>query len=200
MNVLHIVVGLVIIQRLTELLYSARNTRALKQDGAVEIGRGHYPLFILLHGTWLLSLLVLVPGDEPVHRPMLLIFAGLQVTRLWIVTALGRFWTTRIITIPNVPLVTRGPYRYLHQSQLSHRDNRDRGSARRFRRIQDCRYFVGAQPAAARVAHQTRIRRPGTTATHVAGSLNSISYQGGAPGMFRHLKIVDIEPPIVWEV
>jgi methyltransferase len=112
--VLQIVVGLVIIQRLAELLYSARNTRALKQDGAVEIGRGHYPLFILLHGTWLLSLLVLVPGDEPVHRPMLLIFAGLQVMRLWIVTALGRFWTTRIITIPNVPLVTRGPYRYLH--------------------------------------------------------------------------------------
>ena len=27
--------------------------------------------------------------------------------------SLGRFWTTRIITLPNAPLVTRGPYRWL---------------------------------------------------------------------------------------
>jgi hypothetical protein len=68
--VLQIVVGLVIIQRLTELLYSARNTRALKQDGAVEIGRGHYPLFILLHVTWLLSLLVLIGFGHDSARPL----------------------------------------------------------------------------------------------------------------------------------
>jgi methyltransferase len=27
--------------------------------------------------------------------------------------ALGRYWTTRIIVVPNAPLIRRGPYRFM---------------------------------------------------------------------------------------
>jgi len=30
-----------------------------------------------------------------------------------IILTLGRFWTTRIITLPAAPLIRRGPYRFL---------------------------------------------------------------------------------------
>jgi methyltransferase len=33
--------------------------------------------------------------------------------RIWVLVTLGRFWTTRIITVPGEPLVHRGPYRYV---------------------------------------------------------------------------------------
>ena len=37
----------------------------------------------------------------------------LQLARAWVLVSLGQFWTTRIITAPGLPLVRRGPYRYL---------------------------------------------------------------------------------------
>jgi methyltransferase len=106
-------VGLVVLQRLGELLYARHNTRRLLAAGGREIGAAHYPLIIALHGAWLLSLLLLVPADRPPAWPLLLLFLALQVVRLWILVSLGRFWTTRIITLPGSPLVRRGPYRYL---------------------------------------------------------------------------------------
>jgi methyltransferase len=36
----------------------------------------------------------------------------LQAGRLWVIASLGPYWTTRIITLPDAPLVRRGPYRY----------------------------------------------------------------------------------------
>jgi methyltransferase len=30
-----------------------------------------------------------------------------------VLVSLGRYWTTRIITVPGAPLVRRGPYRFL---------------------------------------------------------------------------------------
>jgi methyltransferase len=37
----------------------------------------------------------------------------LQVLRLWTLATLGPRWTTRIIVLPDAPLVTTGPYRIL---------------------------------------------------------------------------------------
>lgn len=107
-----IVVLLVAAQRLIELIVAQRNTKRLMQEGGREIGARHYPLFILLHGGWLVALFLLVPPDAPVSIFLLPVFALLQLLRVWIVFSLGRFWTTRIITVPAAPLVRRGPYRY----------------------------------------------------------------------------------------
>jgi len=41
------------------------------------------------------------------------VFVLLQLGRLWVLASLGEYWTTRIITVPGVPLVQTGPYRWL---------------------------------------------------------------------------------------
>lgn len=45
--------------------------------------------------------------------PLLVLFALLQLARLWVIASLGPFWTTRVITLPGAPLIRRGPYRWL---------------------------------------------------------------------------------------
>jgi methyltransferase len=99
--------------RLIELWHARRNTAALLAAGGVELGRRHYPLLVLLHAAWLLAIAVLVPASATVSWPLLGVFALLQLLRLWILVSLGQFWTTRVITLPGVPLVRRGPYRFM---------------------------------------------------------------------------------------
>jgi methyltransferase len=113
MNAVAIIVGLVALQRLGELVLATRNTRALLSRGGVEHGAGHYPLIVLLHAAWLLALLFLVPADAPLSWFWLAVFVVLQGLRAWVVASLGPYWTTRIITLPDAPLVRRGPYRLL---------------------------------------------------------------------------------------
>lgn len=113
MALLHVVVGLVALQRLGELAWARRNERRLKAEGAVEHGAAHYPLFVILHAGWLAALLVLGDAEAPVRWGWLVVFVAMQGLRVWTVASLGRFWTTRIITLPGQPLVRRGPYRFL---------------------------------------------------------------------------------------
>jgi len=101
----------VAVQRLAELMLARRNTRRLLAEGGVEVGAGHYPFFVLLHGSWLIALFLVVPADAPVSWPLLTLFVLLQTGRVWVIATLGRYWTTRVITIPGAPLVRRGPFR-----------------------------------------------------------------------------------------
>ena len=113
MSILWIVLILVALQRLAELVYARHNTRRLLAEGATESGAGHYPLLVGLHVLWLLSLAVFVPADRAPLWPLLGVFVVLQGLRVWVLASLGRYWTTRIITLPGAPLVRRGPYRWL---------------------------------------------------------------------------------------
>lgn len=113
MSLLQLVVLLVALQRLAELVYAQRNTGRLLRAGGREVGAGHYPLFVLLHGGWLVAHLLLVPADAAANGWLLGLFVLLQLGRLWVIASLGRYWTTRIVTLPAAPLVKRGPYRFL---------------------------------------------------------------------------------------
>jgi methyltransferase len=99
--------------RVAELVYADRNSRHLLAEGGREIGAGHYPLFILLHGGWLAALFFLVPAEAPIHAVPLAIFGALLAARAWTVLSLGGYWTTRIITLPGAALVRAGPYRFV---------------------------------------------------------------------------------------
>ncbi len=109
--ILLIVVGLVALQRSLEMFYAARNTRALLARGAVEVAPQQHGYFIALHAAWLVSMLVLVPWDRIPNWWLIGAFAVLQLLRVWVIRTLGPYWTTRIITIADAPLVRRGPYR-----------------------------------------------------------------------------------------
>jgi methyltransferase len=108
-----IVVALVALQRLGELAYATRNTRALLARGGVEHGRLHYPLFVALHAGWLLVIVLTVPPETPIAWLPLGLFIVMQALRLWVIATLGPYWTTRIVSLPEAPLVQGGPYQYL---------------------------------------------------------------------------------------
>jgi methyltransferase len=103
---------LVTLERLFELWLANRNTRALLKKGAHEVSAEHYPFIVALHAVWLAGLWGL-GWDQPVELGWLLIFLGLQGLRVWVLMTLGARWTTRIIVLPNAPLITNGPYRYV---------------------------------------------------------------------------------------
>jgi methyltransferase len=99
-------------ERLAELWYARRNTSALLAQGAVEFGARHYPLIVALHTAWLAGLWI-GGWDSPVERGWLAVFLAIQILRVWTLATLGRRWTTRIVVLPNTPLVRRGPYRFI---------------------------------------------------------------------------------------
>ena len=112
MNVLHAVLGLVLLLRAAELALAAANTRRLHALGAVEVDARGYPWFVALHGAWLASLFLLVSASAAPSWPLLGLYAALQFGRIWVIASLGRRWTTRIIVLPGAPPVRSGPYRW----------------------------------------------------------------------------------------
>lgn len=107
-----VILALVTLQRLGELALAQRNTRRLLARGAYEVGAEHYPLIVALHTAWLGSLW-LFAWNALVDLSWLGVYLVLQALRVWVLAALGSRWTTRIIVLPDAPLVRAGPYRYL---------------------------------------------------------------------------------------
>lgn len=108
-----VILAFVTLERLAELLVSGRNTRRLLEKGAREHGRGHYPLIVAVHVLWLAVLWWLAPS-RPVDAFWLALFILLELCRIWVLVTLGRRWTTRIIVLPDEPLVETGPYRFFN--------------------------------------------------------------------------------------
>jgi methyltransferase len=108
-----IILLLVALARVVELIIANRNTRALMAKGAVEIGRNQYPFIVLFHVAWLAALAIAIPDAAPADPYWLGLFVLLLAARVWVIASLGRYWTTRIVTLADAPLVRRGPYRFL---------------------------------------------------------------------------------------
>ena len=108
-----VILALVTVQRLSELWLSRRNTRRLLAQGAREHGSGHYPLIVAVHALWLAALWWLAL-TQPVDGFWLALFVLLEIARIWVLATLGPRWTTRIVVLPDAPLVRRGPYRFVN--------------------------------------------------------------------------------------
>lgn len=102
--------GFIVVQRLSELVIARVNTARLLGKGAYEVGAAHYPVMVAMHSAWIGCLLIF-GYDETLSHGWLIVFAMLQVLRVWILGTLGARWTTRIIILPE-PLVARGPFKY----------------------------------------------------------------------------------------
>ena len=105
-------------ERIAELVVSRRNAAWSAARGGVETGQGHYPAMVALHSGLLVGSLAEVwLADRPFRPrlgwPMLGLVAASQGLRWWCIATLGRRWNTRVIVIPDLPLVTSGPYRVL---------------------------------------------------------------------------------------
>ena len=102
---------LILIQRGAEEVHSARNTRALLARGAREEGANYYPVVAVTHLAWIASLFFLVPPDTQPFWPAIGLYVVLQAARYWVIATLGPYWTHRIITIDEAPVVSSGAYR-----------------------------------------------------------------------------------------
>ena len=112
MTAAEVVLALVTAQRGAELALSRRNTQRLMARGAIEVAGGHYPFMVALHASWLIALWVF--GHNQAVDPLALAaYLVLQGLRAWVMLTLGARWTTGIIVLPNQPLISRGPYRFL---------------------------------------------------------------------------------------
>ena len=106
------ILAFVTAQRLAELVYARRNEARLRARGAVEHAPEHYWLIVALHGAWLAGLWLTSIG-RPLSLVWLVTFIVLQALRLWVLATLKERWTTRIIVLPDAPLIADGPYRFM---------------------------------------------------------------------------------------
>jgi methyltransferase len=112
-------------ERLVELVVSRRHAAWAFANGGREYGRGHYPYLVALHTALLAGCLGEVwlldrPFLPLLGWSMLALVLASQALRWWCVAALGRRWNTLVIVVPGLPLVDRGPYRWLrHPNYLA---------------------------------------------------------------------------------
>ncbi|WP_144127209.1 isoprenylcysteine carboxyl methyltransferase family protein [Catellatospora sichuanensis] len=112
-------------ERLVELVVSKRHAAWALANGGREYGRGHYPYMVALHTALLAGCLAEVwlldrPFLPALGWTMLALVVASQALRWWCVTTLGRRWNTLVIVVPGLPLVDRGPYRWLkHPNYLA---------------------------------------------------------------------------------
>jgi methyltransferase len=113
-----VLVAAVALERLAELVVSRRNAAWSRERGGVEFGARHYPAMVVLHTALLAACLVEVmaagrPFVPALGWPMLLVVGASQALRWWCIATLGHQWNTRVIVVPGLSLVARGPYRWL---------------------------------------------------------------------------------------
>ena len=117
--------GLVVIERLVELMITQRNGRRALARGGIEVKERNYPRMVALHT----ALLAACPAevwllDRPflpaLGWPMLALVAATMGLRYWAISSLGERWSTRVIVVPGDKAVRRGPYRWLrHPNYLA---------------------------------------------------------------------------------
>lgn len=113
------------LERVAELVVSARNARWAFARGGREFGRGHFPPMVALHTALLVACaLEAWLGGRPflpwLGWPAFTVVVASQGLRWWCIGALGPRWNTRVIVVPGLPLVDRGPYRWLrHPNYLA---------------------------------------------------------------------------------
>lgn len=111
-------VALTGVERVAELVVSSRNARWSFSRGGVESGRGHFPAMVALHTGLLVACVAEVLLADRPFLPWLgwtafvLVLAS-QALRWWCIATLGPRWNTRVVVVPGLPLVHRGPYRLL---------------------------------------------------------------------------------------
>lgn len=107
----------IIMQRLIELVIAKSNENWMKKRGGIETGQEHYKWFVIVHCLFFVAIYLEAwlfgREDFSVNYILLSIFLLTQFLRAWCIVSLGRFWNTKIIVLPRVALIRKGPYKYV---------------------------------------------------------------------------------------
>lgn len=113
-----------IFQRISELFLAKSNEAATRKQGAVEYDKEGYKYIVFLHTAFLISFLVekIFLGRElnSFSLVLFIIFIFTQILRYWALSSLGIYWNTKILVVPDLNLVKKGPYKYIkHPNYLA---------------------------------------------------------------------------------
>ena len=107
----------VLLMMLGELWLSKSNERALLAQGAAEADDEVFPTMRWAYpGVFIAMAAEGAAVGAPVGRLTLagvLLLAVSKALKFWAIASLGTRWTYRVLVLPAVPLVTRGPYRFV---------------------------------------------------------------------------------------
>jgi methyltransferase len=94
---------------------SQKNEKWLLKNGAVEYGKEHYLFIVMLHTLFIVALIFEYLIKQPLSYNLLFIILYFLLIsfKVWIILSLGKFWNTKIYHISNMPLIKKGPYKYL---------------------------------------------------------------------------------------
>ncbi|NNC12648.1 isoprenylcysteine carboxyl methyltransferase family protein [Planctomonas sp. JC2975] len=116
---------LVGVDRIVEVVLSARHARWSFAQGGREYGRAQFVPMVVLHVGLLIGCVAEAwfaqrPFLPWLGWPMFALVVLALVLRWWCIGVLGRQWNTRVIVVPGLTAVRRGPYRWLrHPNYLA---------------------------------------------------------------------------------
>ncbi len=109
-----------VVARIAELIYSKTSYNWLLNQGGKEYGQKQYPYMVLLHLSWFIALPIEKEwGSDSIFTwDYLTVMACMALTlgmiiRLYSISILGKYWCTKVVVIPNQPIINSGLYKYL---------------------------------------------------------------------------------------
>lgn len=124
MNTIAFIGSVVIGCLLAETRVSRANERRLRERGAVAPEGDVYRVMAVLYpaaflamvaeGVWRTASEATAPTTGPNWLVSgVLLFLASKALKYWAIRTLGERWTFRVFIVPDLPLVTNGPYRYV---------------------------------------------------------------------------------------
>lgn len=107
-----------VFQRIGELFLSKRNESYICAQGGRVLKEKNYIFMVLLHTTWLMSLVYLSFFKQLEIEPAYFYGFGIffllgQFFRLSAITTLGKRWSTRVMILPEAPVIKSGLFNYV---------------------------------------------------------------------------------------
>ncbi len=106
-----------VFQRQIELFVAKRNEQIVRKEGAVEYDKDGYKYIVLLHMGFFISLLaehfLFKTQFNGYSTIFFAIFIFTQLLRYWAIISLGKYWNTKILVVPGLNLIKKGPYKFM---------------------------------------------------------------------------------------
>ncbi len=107
------------LQRIGELFIAKRNEKWIISQGGKVIPETNYIFMVILHTSWLVSLIYFSFFDHLKILNLNLFIIGIsffllgQFFRIHAITTLGKRWSTRVCVLPDAPVVKSGLFKMI---------------------------------------------------------------------------------------
>lgn len=105
-------------QRVIELFISKRNERYIKSIGGLILKENNYIFMVILHSSWIITLLyyaffTTLTTNSLYFITFSILFIIGQCLRIMAITTLKKKWSTRVMILPDAPVITSGLFNYI---------------------------------------------------------------------------------------